>query len=223
MVCEADSIVEIQPLVEGYPSPTPAYPHLYNSLQIVKSIAKAESAGFDVVVLGCMLQGGLKEARSVVDIPVIGAFESAVWLANLLGRKFSILVTDKSVRHIAEELVEQYGLSARVASIRCLEGATFKMMMNDPDNYLQAISSAIKTISEQDEAETIIPFCTITGALLTSRKLLNSFDVPIAEPVCASLKVAEAASRLSRTLGLRVCRRSLYRKPPKSFLDRIPL
>jgi len=223
LVCEADSIVEIQPLVEGYPSPTPAYPHLYNSLQIVKSIAKAESAGFDVVVLGCMLQGGLKEARSVVDIPVIGAFESAVWLANLLGRKFSILVTDKSVRHIAEELVEQYGLSARVASIRCLEGATFKMMMNDPDNYLQAISSAIKTISEQDEAETIIPFCTITGALLTSRKLLNSFDVPIAEPVCASLKVAEAASRLSRTLGLRVCRRSLYRKPPKSFLDRIPL
>ena len=223
MVCEADSFVEIQPLPEGYPSPTPAYPHLYNSLQIVKSIARAESAGFDAVVLGCMLQGGLKEAKSVVDIPVIGAFESAVWLANLLGRKFSILVTDRSVKHIAEELVEQYGLSTRVASIRCLEGATFKTMMNEPDSYLQAISSAIKAISEQDEAEAIIPFCTITGALLTSRQLLNSFDVPIAEPVCASLKVAEAVSKLSKTLGVKVCRKSLYKKPPKSFLDRIPL
>lgn len=138
------------------------------------------------MVLGCMLQGGLKEARSVVDLPVVGAFESAVWLTNLLGRRFSILVTDKSVKHVAEELVEQYGLSNRVASIRCLEGGSFKMMMNEPENYLQTISTAIKKISEEDEAEAVIPFCTITGALLTSRKLLNSFAAPIAEPVCAS-------------------------------------
>jgi len=216
-------VVEIQPLREGYPSPTPAYPHLYNSIQIVKSIARAEAEGYDVVVLGCMLQGGLKEARSVVDIPVIGAFESAVWLANSLGRKFSILVTDKSVKHIAEELVEQYGLLNRIASIRCLEGTTFKTMINEPENYLEAVSTAVKKIGEEDEAEAVIPFCTITGALLTSRKLLTSFDVPIAEPVCASLKAAEAMSQLSKRLGLKVCRKSLYMKPPKSFLERIPL
>jgi allantoin racemase len=223
LVCGADSIVDIQPLPEGYPSPTPAYPHLYNSLQIVKSIARAEAEGYDAVVLGCMLQGGLKEARSVVDIPVIGAFESAIWLANSLGRRFSILVTDTSVKHIAEELVEQYGLSNRVASIRCLEGGSFKMMINEPDNYLQAISTAVRKIGEEDEAEAVIPFCTITGALLTSRKLLTSFDVPIAEPVCASLKAAEAMNQLSKRLGLRVCRKSVYKKPPKSFLEKIPL
>jgi len=223
LVCEAETVVEIRPLREGYPSPTPAYPHLYNSVQIVKSIASAEAEGFDAVVLGCMLQGGLREARSVVDIPVIGAFESAVWLANSLGRRFSILVTDKSVKHIAEELVEQYGLSKRVASIRYLEGGSFKMMINEPENYLQVVSAAVKKISEEDEAEAIIPFCTITGALIASQKLLTSFEVPIAEPVCASLKAAEAMSRLSERLGLKVCRKSVYMKPPKSFLEKIPL
>lgn len=223
LVCEADTMVEIHSLKEGYPSPTPAYPHLYNSVQIAKSIARAEAEGYDVAVLGCMLQGGLKEARSLVDIPVIGAFESAIWLANFLGRKFSILVTDKSVKHIAEELVKQYGLSERVVSIRCLEGGSFKMMMNEPENYIQAVSTAVKKISEEDEAEAVIPFCTITGALLTSRNLLNSFDVPIAEPVCASLKAAEAISTLNKRLGLKVCRKSVYMKPPKSFLDKLPI
>lgn len=223
MVCEANSAVEIHTLQEGYPSPTPAYPHLYNSLQIAKSIRRAEEQGYDSAILGCMLQGGLKEAKSVVDIPVVGAFESAAWLATTLGRKFSILVTDRSVMHVAEELVEQYGLAPRVASIRLLEGGTFKMMINEPESYIQAVSTSVKKISEEDDAEAVIPFCTITGALLTSRRLLNSFEIPVAEPVCASLKMAEALGRLRRSLGLNVCRKSVYMKPPKSFLDKIPI
>ncbi len=222
MVCEADNVVDIYPLQEGYPSPTPAYPHLYNSLQIVKSIHRAEEQGYDAAVLGCMLQGGLKEARSIVDIPVIGAFESAAWLAAVLGRKFSVLVTDRSVKHVAEELVEQYGLAPRVASIRCLEGGGFKMMINEPEDYIQFVSTAVKKLSEEDGAEAVIPFCTITGALLTSRKLLGSFGIPIAEPVCASLKMAEALSKLRKSLNLNICRKSVYMKPPKSFLDKIP-
>ncbi|MFN3621379.1 MAG: aspartate/glutamate racemase family protein [Nitrososphaerales archaeon] len=223
LVCEADNVVDIYSLQEGYPSPTPSYPHLYNSLQIVKSIRRAEEQGYDAVVLGCMLQGGLKEARSIVDIPVVGAFESAAWLAATLGQKFSVLVTDRSVKHVAEELVEQYGLERRVASIRCLEGGTFKMMMNETESYIQVVSTAIKRFSEEDGAEAVIPFCTITGALLASRKLLNSFGIPIAEPVCASLKMAEAMSKLSKSFNLSVCRKSVYMKPPKSFLDKIPL
>lgn len=223
LVCEAGNVVDICSLQEGYPFPAPSYPHLYNNLQIVKSIRRAEEQGYDVVVLGCMLQGGLKEARSIVDIPVIGAFESAAWLATNLGRKFSVLVTDKVVEHVAEELVEEYGLETRVASIRCLEGATFKMMINEPENYIQAVSAAVKKLSEEDGAEAVIPFCTITGALLASRKLLNSFEIPVAEPVCASLKMAEALGKLSKCFNLNVCRKSVYMKPPKPFLDKIPI
>jgi allantoin racemase len=199
------------------------YLHLYNSLQIAKSIRRAEEQGYDAVVLGCMLQGGLKEARSLVDIPVIGTFESAAWLAAQLGRKFAILAPEESLAYGAKDLVERYGLANRVTSITGVKSRTFEMMLEDPDSYLQSLSDEIKAICEEGDAEAIIPFCTILGSLLASRRLLSSFDIPMADPVRASLKMAEDMVQLGAKLGLKVCRRSVYRKTPKSFLEKIPL
>ncbi len=221
LVYGSEGVVDIHTLPEGYPSPTPSYPHLYNSLQIARSIHRAEGQGYDAAVLGCMLQGGLREARSVVNIPVVGAFESAAWFATSLGRRFAILVTDRVVKNVAEELVEHYGLSGWVSGVRCLEGGSFRVMMEEPERYIDVLSNTIREIGEE-EAEAVVPFCTITGALLSSRRLLDSFDIPLVDPVSASLTMAEAMSRLRR-LGLKVCRKSVYRRPPRSFLEKIPL
>lgn len=217
------TLIDISSLKEGYPSPAPSYPHIFNSLHIAQGVYQAEKKGYDAVIIGCMLEGGLRESRSLVKIPVIGAFGASSWLASMLGHKFSILVTDKHVSHIAEELIEKNGLEKKVVSIKCLESKTSKLIFKDQNRYVDLVIEAMEKIIEEDGAEAIIPFCTITGSILASRKALSIKGVPIVDPVSTSIKIAESMTELWKTYEIEVCRKSIYKKPPSSFLDKIPI
>jgi allantoin racemase len=49
------------------------YPYLemINDLEIIDQVIKAEQKGYDAVIVGCFCDPGVREARGVVDIPVI--------------------------------------------------------------------------------------------------------------------------------------------------------
>ena len=49
-----------------------AYLHRFHDTQIIENVRRAEREGFDAVIIGVLQDPGLAEARTVVDIPVIG-------------------------------------------------------------------------------------------------------------------------------------------------------
>ncbi len=57
----------------------------------VEEAMMAEEKGFDAVVLGCLDEPGVTEAKEVLRIPVVGEAESAMHYASLVGRKFSFV------------------------------------------------------------------------------------------------------------------------------------
>jgi len=64
----------------------------------VEAAIKAEKAGYDAVVLGCLDEPGVSEAKEALNISAVGEAEAAMHYASLLGRKFFLLADHLRVR-----------------------------------------------------------------------------------------------------------------------------
>ena len=67
------------------------YTRTYNSIGVAQRAYEAEKKGYDGFIIGCASDLGMKEARSIVSIPVIGSTEATALLACSLGNKFSVI------------------------------------------------------------------------------------------------------------------------------------
>src|SRR3546814_4706331 len=79
------------------------------------------SSDLDAVIIDCMGDPGLKAAREVVSIPVLGPSETAMHLAAMLGHRFSIVTVLDSVVPMIDNLAKLYGMADKLASIRVID------------------------------------------------------------------------------------------------------
>jgi len=93
------------------------YAQLLTDIQCVQHAIQAEAEGYDAVVYTSFNDPGLVEARSVVDIPVIGMCETSVLLGTTLGTAVGIIGANPSQSRIVERTVEKERLTAHVACI----------------------------------------------------------------------------------------------------------
>ena|GEM_PF-672054 len=86
----------------------------------------AEREGFDAFVIGCNLDCGLRKARSMVNIPVVGVTEASMHAACFLGNKFAFITMDKFMQHHISAEVDRCGLTGKLACIHILEEPILK-------------------------------------------------------------------------------------------------
>jgi Asp/Glu/hydantoin racemase len=113
------------------------YTRTYNSIAVAQRAYEAEKKGYDGFIISCASDLGMKEARSIVNIPVIGSTEATALLACTLGNKFSVICTDPTACARTENLIRSYGLGDRLASVTSPPGLTshknFAMMAEGPE------------------------------------------------------------------------------------------
>ena len=109
------------------------YLEALNEAQICEAALVAEREGYDAFALGCFHDPALREARSLVDIPVVGLSESSMLVACSLARRFALVALnrDQQVQH--EELAASYGLGARVAAVLPMEPGIDEYMLEADD------------------------------------------------------------------------------------------
>ena len=79
-----------------------------------KAAMEAEKEGADAITVACADDPGIRIMRTLVDIPVIGEFESTIHLAAQLGHKFGVLVwPTRPYMARNENLIRLYGLDAK--------------------------------------------------------------------------------------------------------------
>ncbi len=110
------------------------------SLQICEAALTAERAGYDAVAVNCFYDPALREARSLVDIPVVSLFESCVLTALSLGHSVGMLALndDQCAKHL--ELVEQYGFRHRFTATLPVNPPIDEYMLEAPPEATEAIS-----------------------------------------------------------------------------------
>jgi allantoin racemase len=188
----------------------------------IERALQAERDGFDAVFLSCQLDVGLYECRQLVSIPVTATLESAALLAYQMGRSFSLLSVDYQNGQIQKMLLDIYGLSGKLASIR-----SFDIDANDlyPDrtpaeDVIARMVETARRCVEEDGAEVLIPGCTLAGSVLTYGNI-HEVGAPIIDGMLAGFKLAEMWADLARAGVPPVSRRGFFQRPPADEYGRL--
>ena len=206
--------------------PLPYNTYIYNTLKCINAATerciKAEKEGYDAVVLSCMLDPGLLEARNVVDIPVTAAFEASAHLACMMAKRYSVVTTDAMTGSgIDMRLVDFYGVRQKLASIRWINITANQLYpeITPTEEVARRVTAVSKKCVEEDGAELIIPGCTIIGSLCTKmfkEDAMKAIGVPVIDPQLVAFKQAEMMVDLQKLAGYpAVSRYGLWRKGPQ--------
>jgi len=187
------------------------YEHLVTD-DMLKEIRRAETQGFDAAVIGCFYDPGLREARELVRMPVVGPAESTMLVACTLGHKFSILVGRRKWLPKMMDNARMYGLRERLASIRPL-GIRVTEMLAEQKRLKESAAREARAAVEEDGAEVIIMGCTLESGF--ADEMSKALGVPMLDPVITSWKFAEMQADMYSSLGISHSKAYGYESPPK--------
>lgn len=169
-----------------------AYETAFAEPGTILKIIEAEREGVDAVVIDCMADPGLSGAREAVSIPVLGPSQTSMHLAAMLGHRFSVLTVLARLRPQFETLAAVYGLQGKLASVRAVDIPVLELEEDLAETQRQLVRVAEAAVRE-DGAHAIVFGCTgLLGCAEAVRSglLARGLDVPVIDPVPATLRVA---------------------------------
>jgi allantoin racemase len=188
--------------------------HLYEHEALGPMLAlmqRAEADGCAAGIIGCFYDGGLRELRENVRMPVVGMAEASVLLASTLGHRFSIIVgRRKWIPKMSDNLLV-YGLDRRLASFRSVEMG-IPDVLAEPERFFDRTLEEARRAVEEDGAEVIV-LSEISPPSFWSRARAE-LPVPLVDPGVACWKWAELAADLYERHGLSHSKVYGYEPPP---------
>lgn len=177
----------------------------------------SEQHRFDAALLGCFGDPGLRAARTVASIPVIGAAEAATALVSLVAQRYGVVtIVDSDIPEI-----EVY-LSSLETRTRCVGvsaiGLEFYELVDDPSETLGRLEVAGRKLVQKG-AEALLLGCMSFGFHPFAAQLQERLEVPVIDP----LRAGVAAARAMISLGVMPSPRNIPRiddpRPLVHFLD----
>lgn len=173
---------------------------------IVLEMIAQRIGAVDAVVVAAYGDPGLKAARELFDIPVVGMAESAMLTACMLGERFSLVTFTANLAPWYLESVNAAGLGARLASIR-IPGEGFRSVLHVRDELRGPLIEEARRAVVDDQADVVI----LGGAPLAG--LAGEIDdapAVLVDPISAAVKQAEALARVAP----RGARAGSFARPP---------
>jgi allantoin racemase len=188
---------------------------------VIEKCIQAEREGFDAVAIASYNDPLVREARSVVDIPVVSMAESSLLIACSAARRFALItLTPENVWRL-REIVERHGLEKRVSGVYPLE---LRITEHDLVEAFAEPSAVLnifgRTVSRaaQDGAELVIPAEGMLNELMHVHGQHRVDDVPILDCVATTFLHAELMVRMRRVSGLTVGRAWDHARPDDDLL-----
>ena len=210
----------IDPLAYGGRAPAEVLKYAYARHlilgQIVESCILAEREGFDAVAIASYSDPFVREARGIVDIPVVSMAESSMLLSCSAARRFALLtLTPENVWRL-REMVERHGLEKRVSGIYPLEPRSDEKDLvrafAAPARILDIVTDAARR-AVADGAELVIPAEGVLNELLYAQRFQRVDATPVLDCVGATFLHAELMVRMRRTSGLAIGRAWDHARP----------
>ena len=183
-------------------------------VEILRAAKQIEAEGFDALIIGCVYDPALTEARELLDIPVVGPLEASLAFARSFGHRCAI-VTDhhKAVPEI-EDRVRLYGFEANCRGVEAV-GWFVDDMVKDPDAVAHDTEAHVRDVMERTGAETVIVGCTIVSACFERacmRGDAGADGLSIINPNMLAVKMAESLVALRPAGTYRISRRAYYQR-----------
>ena len=175
--------LSIESAIEEYMSIGPMLERLYQ-------IRKAKR--FDAIIIGCAGDPGLRAARELMDIPIIGPAEASYYFACMIADRFSVISPTQAGVSSADELVariREMGLASRLASVEFVEMPITEMWKDDPSTVIEQATNAIERAKEKG-AGCVVLGC-MSMAFRTAKTSWDTISIPVINPLGVAIKTAE--------------------------------
>jgi allantoin racemase len=187
-----DTVIETATATTGFP-----YISSRAEAQIAGAIALDMIAqrinNIDAVIIAAFGDPGLRAARELFDIPVIGMAEAAMLSACMLGHRFSIVTFTPSMAPWYEESVALAGLQSRFASVRT-PNVGFKSIDTVQDDMFETLKNLVALAVTQDGADVVI----LGGAPLAGlAHRIEGAAAVLVDPISAAICQAQAMVKLA--------------------------
>lgn len=192
-------------------SPWMRYPRALLAVEVLERVRRAERDGYDAAFPGmCFGEFFLEDARQAVNMPVVGASESSMAIAQLLGKKFAIVTVGARFEHVIEERIRAHRWESRAISHRPVRSFTPELTKLMVDAYSGRPDRLIEEFDQQaqecvkDGADVVICGCNPYGAALSKvgYKEVSGTGVPVVTALSSMIKQAEMLIDLKRSLGV---------------------
>jgi allantoin racemase len=218
--CAADTTMDVTHL-DGCPPDIDFFysKHLIEQA-LYESIMVSEEQGYDAVIVGCLYDPGVRVARELVDIPVVGPLEASFQMAAYYGHSTMVLTDHrKAVPYIYDE-AQRNGQGNSVRGVDAIDWFV-KDMINDRGAVARDVVDLSKEAAKRFGAETVIMGCTIIAAIYQEYLMEGGepSEVPIINPNLMALKMAEGLADLRQKGGYSIARKGYYMKPTGHFAE----
>lgn len=160
---------------------------------VLQLVAEYESE-FDAFVIGCFGDPGLRAARELTDVPIVGPASASFHTAIQLADRFSCLTILDTTVPLTRQLIHEYGLSDNLASIRVVEAPVLEI-----DHGSGALVDDMIAVGEaavaEDGAEALVPGCMSLSFMQVHDQISDALGVPFLDPVTIGLETASLYAR----------------------------
>ena len=181
--------------------------------ELLSSLGTLETAinqidQYDAFVIACYSDHPTIYAlREITDKPVIGIAEASMYVACVLGYKFSIVTTNEEWEPLLWDAVKHYGLAERCASVRSTRMPVLALESASPEETNRLILASSRQAIDEDDAEVICLGC--AGMAGLDIQLQQELGVPVLDGVVCALKLLEGIVGY----GLKTSKRRVYARP----------
>ena len=200
-----------------------ALPHLeyyyYGALTtvgIIERMMKAQEDGFDAAIIGCFYDTGLREAREVLTLPVVGPGEVTFHHAAMTAEAIGVVVGRRKMLPKLRENASTYGVASKIVAWESAELTVPELRLRTDDVYVRLRNACAQAMGRG--AEALVLAC---GSMTYyAERLESDLGCPALDPRLLSVKYAEMMGDLYRRTGLTHSKLWGYETPPITSLSR---
>ncbi len=197
----------------------------HDTKEVIYNAMKAEKDGFDAFLIGNITDAGIREARELINIPVLGLSETSMHIASMMGANFGLVaIAERWIPRLMEN-VERYGLREKLAGIELMETSPIELRKAFRDDarredVMRRFTTAARKLLARG-AEVIIPAGGEVGVFVIEAGLFELERAPVVNGIFELVKMGEMAVRLRALTGRFTSKRFNYAPPSGEFLERI--
>lgn len=171
---------------------------------------------FDAFIVACWGDPGIEACREVTEKPVVGIAEASMYVANMLGAKFSVATILPRAKDFIEAAVVKTGMETQCASVRCTD-LTVVETETAREATVEGLLEVSRLAIEEDGAEAICLGCAGMGGL--DDALEAELPVPVVDSVGAAAVLAESLVSLGKTTSKVMTHKRPEPKEIKGYAD----
>jgi allantoin racemase len=185
----------------------------------------AADSGAEAIGIGNGFDPGLWEVRELLDVPVLGLFETVAFYALRLGWRLGVLCSGSSGPARIEELATRYGIVSRLVRPIAVDTNVPTIMtgFHNPvvaEGILTACANALNELAHQGAEIAMIASGALDILFQVHREGRETVIpvVPATRVLARELEAAAALARLGVPASSRIGR---FRMPPQSVQDAV--